>query len=235
MYTDNHYSTYTNMYTGMNLNSIISICLYGFLYILFFIIWMQIKKHLKHSKSYKEQLIIKNRIVRNHFVFKNTLFTQKNFTFPVPMIYLGNKDSNIELTIYTSLYCEMCKDVYDTIERLFLAYEDQIKINVYFKTFPKEDHNYFLHILYNVFLDQGGGEFLKALNLGLKNDNFKSIKINNNYVKKDHQNSFNSISNWFYINGLIGTPSIFINGYIYPYEFTKDDLYYHIEGFIENN
>jgi glutaredoxin len=217
----------------MNVTSFIPLVLYGLIYLLAFVIWLGIKKFLKQNENNKKQLITKNRVVRNHDVFINTLEKQERLDLPEPVFVLGNKDADLELTIFTSLYCEMCRDMGEIIDQIIFAYQDEIKINIFFKTQAAEEKNNHLYVLHSIFLFRGEKEFLQALNFWFKNKNLKKWKIDE-YKAEENKETFKSSNEWFSQNGIISTPSVFIDGYVYPYEFEKEDLYYHIEQIIEN-
>lgn len=219
----------------MNLESFISLILYGFIYLLTFNAWLWIRNYLKQNEKIRNQLIIKNRMVRNYTVFINTLEKQEKKELPEAMFILGNKDCDLELAVFTSLYCGMCQEMEEMIDRLIFAYKDEIKINILFKTHPLEEKNHFLYILHSVFLSQGAEAFLQASHFWFENKNLKPWKIADEYDLEKNKEAFKRSSEWFHQNGIISTPSVFINGYAYPHEFEKEDLYYHIEGIIENN
>lgn len=217
----------------MNTKSFISLAIYGLIYLVIFILWFYIKKFLKQSEKNKNQLARKSRVVRNHDVFINTLQRQEKVDLPVPVLVLGNKDADLELTILTSLYCEMCKEMSEIIDKIIFAYEDQIKINVFFKTQNTEEKNHPLHVIHNIYSVRGEKEFLQAFNFWFKNKNLAPWQTGE-YNTDENKDAFTSSNEWFLQNGIISTPSIFIDGYIYPNEFEKEDLYYHIEQIIEN-
>ncbi|KPH13984.1 hypothetical protein [Chryseobacterium sp. ERMR1:04] len=217
----------------MNLKSFIPLVLYALIYLIIFVLWYYIKMFLKQNEQNRNQLIRKNRVIRNHNVFINTLEKQERLELPVSMFVLGNKNCDLELTIFTSLHCEMCGDICEIIDKIIFAYEDQIKINFFFKTQISREKNVFLYLLHGIFLFKGEKEFLKALRFWFKNKSLTPWKIDE-YNTEENKDSFKYLNDWFSQNGIISTPSIFINGYIYPYEFEKEDLYYYIEGIIEN-
>ncbi|MDQ0066163.1 hypothetical protein [Chryseobacterium lathyri] len=218
----------------MNLDPFIPLVLYGSFYLVILILWWQIRNYLKQKEKLKTQLIRKNRTARNHEVFINTLNAQGKIELPEPVITLGNRESDLELTIFTSLYCEMCQDICETVNKIIFAYEEEIKINIFFKKQPVEDKNRFLYILHRVFLLHGTKEFLKALNFWFENKNLEPWAITGEYNMDEHHTAFTSSNEWFIQNNIIATPSVFIKGHIFPHEFEKEDLYYHIEGIIEN-
>ncbi|MBL1222304.1 thioredoxin domain-containing protein [Chryseobacterium sp. L7] len=218
----------------MNLEPFIPFVLYGIFYLAVLILWWQIRNYLKQKEELKTQLIRKNRTVRNYEVFINTLNTQEKIELPEPVMILGNEESDLELTIFTSLYCEMCQEICETVNKIIFAYEEEIKINIFFKKQPGEDKNRFLYILHNIFLVQGTQEFLKALNFWFENKNLAPWTITAAYNMEENSKKFTSSNEWFAQNNIMATPSVFINGHIFPHEFEKEDLYYHIEGIIEN-
>ncbi|REC77923.1 hypothetical protein DRF60_09635 [Chryseobacterium elymi] len=218
----------------MNLEPFTSLVLYGIFYLAILIIWWQIRNYLKQKEELKTQLIRKNRTVRNYEVFINTLNIQEKIELPEPVMIMGNEESDLELTIFTSLYCEMCQEICETVNKILFAYEEEIKINIFFKKQPVEDKNRFLYILHSIFLVQGTKEFLKALNFWFENKNLEPWIIAAEYNMEENNKKFTSSNEWFTQNNIIATPSVFINGHIFPNEFEKEDLYYHIEGIIEN-
>lgn len=219
----------------MNLVLLVNLFIYGLFYLLIFILWLWIRNYLKENEKVKNQLVIKNRTVRNYDVFVNTLYKQEKKVLPEPLIVLGNKESSLELTIFTSLYCKMCKDICEIIDRILFAFEDEIRINIFFKKQSLEDKNTFLYVLHHIFLQKGEQEFLKALNFWFENKNLDPWKIPEEYDQKEDRENVTISNEWFFHNEIVSTPSVFINGFMYPSEFEKQDLYYHIEGIIENN
>lgn len=218
----------------MNLEPFIPFVLYGIFYLAILILWWQIRNYLKKKEELKTQLIRKNRTARNYEVFINTLNTQEKIELPEPVMILGNEESDLELTIFTSLYCEMCQEICETVNKIIFAYEEEIKINIFFKKQPGEDKNRFLYILHSIFLVQGTKEFLKALNFWFENKNLEPWTTASEYNMEENSKKFTSSNEWFAQNNIMATPSVFINGHIFPHEFEKEDLYYHIEGIIEN-
>lgn len=218
----------------MNLEPFIPFVLYGIFYLAILILWWQIRNYLKKKEELKTQLIRKNRTARNYEVFINTLNTQEKIELPESVMILGNEESDLELTIFTSLYCEMCQEICETVNKIIFAYEEEIKINIFFKKQPGEDKNCFLYILHSIFLVQGTKEFLKALNFWFENKNLEPWTIAAEYNMEENSKKFTSSNEWFAQNNIMATPSVFIDGHIFPNEFEKEDLYYHIEGIIEN-
>lgn len=219
----------------MNVIPIMSLVLYAVFYLLILVLWLRIRAYLKQNENIKDQLIRKNRVARNYNLFINTLHTEEKKELPEPVIVLGNKSSEQELTIFTSLYCEMCKEICETINKILFAYEEEIRINIFFKKHPVEDKNEPLYILQNLYLSDGSEEFMKAFNFWFENKNLKPWKDKKRNTSNESEDKITSLNEWFSMNNIISTPSVFINEYIYPPEFDKEDLYYHIEGIIENN
>ncbi|WP_123912759.1 DsbA family protein [Chryseobacterium pennipullorum] len=190
---------------------------------------------MEQNRTLRSEIISKNRTVRSYEVFMNTLEKQKNQELPEPILVLGNTNSGIELTVLTSLYCGMCKELTDIIGHILFAYEDEVKINILFKTQPVEERNQYLYILHSVFLTHGSQEFMKAMYFWFKHKNLAPWFIDTGYNIEETKTALHQSNQWFAQQGIISTPSIFINGYEFPVEYDKEDLYYYIEGIIENN
>ncbi|MDR2206925.1 MAG: hypothetical protein LBE36_12310 [Flavobacteriaceae bacterium] len=205
---------------------------YIFSFILLFIPWIFVKNTVLQKNEIKNQLATKNRTARNGDVFINALLKQgKTHIQNNSLFILGNKNSDFELTIFTSLHCEICKNLIATIQKIIFAYEEQIKINLYLKSYHPQMND--LHAFYSIFLFQGQKNFLESLIYWYENK--KLFKITDGYDSEIHKPNLEMQNDSFPQNNIISTPAIFINEYAYPPIFEKEDLYYYAENIIENN
>lgn len=215
-----------------------TILLFLFISLFIYLGWSLLKKVLIQNKELKEFQFKANRFIRNYEVFKNSLISKEKFEFPSTNIVLGNKNSILVINLITNPFCGHCKKVHQILDSILDKHFDNIQIQIIIKANLEnetEDKKSFYRTLVDLYLNQGQDKFRYALNYWFENNNidnwltlFKSEKNNVNEIDaiyKEH-------NDWTSKNDLNYTPVLFINGFIYPNNYDRENLEFYINDLI---
>jgi len=178
--------------------------------------------------------------MRNYEIFKNTLVATGSFNLPESPIVLGNKESNTEITIITSLFCGHCKKAHKILENILASNHDNLKIkilmNVNFE-YLDDQQKTLVRSLMSIYLKKGSNSFLEALNDWFDSKNLKSWIEKHELIFDLEQVDyiFKQHSIWCANNNFNFTPIFFINDYQYPKKYNRENLEFFINELIEDN
>lgn len=203
-------------------------------------LWMMLKRILSAQRDLKEAQVKANRLVRNYTVFKNTLITSPKVEVPDNIgVYLGNIESEAQITIITNPFCGHCEEVHETINAILEDYGDQLRVKVLFKTsfeLDNEETKEFFRKLMTIYLKNGEQEFKDALG-----DFFKSKDValwNQKYqvtsIDEETDTIYAMMNDWTIEQDVNYTPEIYLNGYKYPGEYEREHLSFYMDEFIED-
>lgn len=217
-----------------------SIILFSFIFSSIVFIWFVLKKFLAKLKELKEFQITSHRFMRNYEIFKNTLVSKDKIELPFSPIILGNKDSETEITLFTSPFCGHCKNAHELIEKILISNKNNLKIKIIFNAdidALDEDKKSLFRGLISIYLEKGEDSFLNALNYWFNNKNLTDwIQIYNSIFNNEEIDSIYKIQHqWCVENNLYLTPTIFINGYKYPKMYARENIEYFIYELLEDN
>ncbi|WP_431242218.1 DsbA family protein [Flavobacterium sp. P21] len=221
--------------------SLKSIILFGFVFFATVCIWELLKATLLKQKELKEFQLTGNRFMRNYEIFKNTLISKDWVDLPNSSIILGNKESKTEITIITNPFCGHCGKAHKNLDKILTANKDSLKIkiliNVDLDTLD-DGSKAFLRSLMFIYFEKGNDIFVQALSYWFETRNlvdwakeysgqsFDSDKIDSIYKQQNL---------WCKTNDFNFTPAIFINGYLYPKTYNRENLKFFINEIIEDD
>ena len=141
-------------------------------------------------------------------------------------ILLGNANANIRITIFTNPHCEPCGRMHKRVRSLLEKAKENICIQYIFSSF-NEDLNVSSLFLVSTYLnnrENAGFIFNEWYEKGRYNREqfYKKypISINDKKVKEEFKNHVK----WMECNKLFVTPTILVNGYLLPREYSIEDL-----------
>lgn len=217
-----------------------SLIVYVFVSSVIFLFWVVLKKNLILQKDLKEFQSTGNRFMRNYEIFKSVLLSNDKIELAFSPVILGNKESNIEITIITSPFCGYCKDAHDILEKILIATKRKIKvkilINANIDSLDVEKKIFFRRLM-SIYIEKGESLFLEALHSWFTNKNLKEwIEKYTSIFDEDKIDSIYRFQNqWCATNKSHLTPDIFINGYRYPKTYKREDLEFFINDLIEDD
>lgn len=110
--------------------AVISILLYGLVFMSVLIAWLALKKLLTSQKKLKEFQFKGIRFMRNYEIFKNNLLASEKTELSDSPIVIGNKESKLEIALITSPFCGYCKEAHEMLEKIALANKDNLKVKI---------------------------------------------------------------------------------------------------------
>ena len=205
------------------------------------VLWMKLKSILSTQQQLKESQVKANRVVRNYKVFKNTLITSSRVEVPDNVgVYLGNEESDSQITIITNPFCGHCEAVHDIVNDVLEYYGNLLKVKVIFKTsfeLDNEETKEFFRKLMTIYLEKGEKEFKDALSNFFKSKNL--VLWNQTYQVATRDDEVDTIymmmNDWTIEQQINYTPEIYLNGFKYPGEYEREHLAFYMDEFIEDD
>ncbi|WP_340077567.1 thioredoxin domain-containing protein [Leptobacterium sp. I13] len=215
--------------------------LFSFVFTGVILVWILMKKSLLEQKELKEFQLKANRFLRNYEVFRNSLRSgDKKETPTKNVIFMGNPDSETQITVITNPFCGHCKEVHEILDTVLAKYRDRIAIKVIIKTnfeLDNEETKDFFRTLMTNYLEKGEKEFNKLLRQFFISGNIKEWLNKHKYAiteRNEVDNIYKAMNQWCINNNINYTPAIFINGYEYPKAYERKDIVFFIEDLIED-
>lgn len=217
-----------------------SLIVFGFIFLVIVLIWYALKSILTKLKELKEFQITGYKFIRNYEIFKNTLISKNRIELPFSPIFLGNKESETEITIITSPFCGHCKDAHNLLEKILISNRNNLKIKIIFNAdigSLDENKKSLFRTLISIYLEKGEDAFLDSLHYWFHNKDLKKwLEIYNSIYDSSKVDAiFKNQNQWCVANNLFLTPTIFINSYKYPKAYSRDNLEYFIYELLEDN
>lgn len=172
-------------------------------------------KNLKFRKDYK--------------IFLQNLTSSEKIYFKTPTFSLGNINSNINITFIYSLNCIHCSKSFSIFKKLFSEYNNLIHFNIRFSF--NDDETYLIDLINKLSLIYkfDKNNFITELeNIFLYKECFNK--------KEFDYNNFDilAIRNEILSKGITYTPSLLINGYLYPINYDLNDIFYFTDELLED-
>ncbi|TAG87279.1 MAG: hypothetical protein EAZ20_10910 [Bacteroidetes bacterium] len=163
------------------------------------------------------------RLQNNPKIFEAVLRTQKKLveTEDDIFVFLGNRESTIQITIFTNLYCNPCSKLHQKIEKLLL--EKDICLRLSFLSFEgKENATLYFLRLYQQYKQE---DFEKILSEWYVDKEKNIKKWESAYpvlVKEDI--ALSKVESLAQLNQINQTPTIFVQGFLLPEMYSLENL-----------
>jgi thiol-disulfide isomerase/thioredoxin len=196
--------------------------------------WIKLKKVLVNLKDIKDSQLESTRFIRNYEIFKNNLLSQEKAKLAFSPIVLGNRESELEISIITSPFCGYCKEAHEMLEKIAMANKGSLKIKILINADIEnlnEEKRTFFRILMALYLDKGEDCFLKAFHDWFENKNLNdwimkySIPFDMHKIDPIYQQQ----NQWCIDNNSHFTPGLFINEYPYPRIYARESLFFFVK------
>lgn len=202
--------------------------------------WYSVKP-LLIAKQKSDTLEIKNLSFRRNYnlflPFYNNLETIQTEDDKISQISLGTKNPLIKLTIITNPLCQSCIDAHHIYMSLLEEYKDSIQLNYRFLVPVGDRTNHKTIIserLLQLFLENDRAVFQEAFHDWY---NFKSVK---KWIKKwsrcentDYNKLLVDQASWHLKQGINSSPTVLINGKLFPKFYNPKDIRNFIEPLFE--
>jgi len=179
------------------------------------------REKISHEIYYHKYL----RFKKNPEVLRTLLLNQPKYEIPVSetSLIFGNKNASLRLTVFLSLHCSHCARAFGKINDI-LKDDENIFINIVLIASDTK----ILTTLHNYNRNAKHCETLKLLKEWFNNDPFSRTKISEDLcIPEDIHFSalVNEESNRLFKEcNVIGTPTVFVNGYKLPRQYEIDDI-----------
>lgn len=230
-----------NVFDAISYANLSSIIFFLIIYSSVVVSWYYLKSILLKIKELKDFKVKANRFKRDYKYFKNNLMMgEKNNVLPCSTI-IGNKKSDLRLTIITDLYCKYCKNAHQIVENIFSQFNENLSLNIIFNfNIENKEENHDVKLLYRslvlIKIKKDEAYFIQALNDWFENKDLKNWL--DKYKIEDNTNNADEILrthyNWCMNNKIYFTPALFIQGYLLPKKYDIEDVEYFIKDLIEN-
>lgn len=207
----------------------------AFVFVTVALIWVSLKKLLKKQKELKEFHITGNRFKRNYEVFKNNLLASEipvNKEIQAGSIILGNREAPLKIIVVTSPFCSFCGEVHTVMEEILSKHSGLVCFDVRFNfnevnSDAKSQRVH--HKLIAIYYRYGEKVFRNVLHDWFANFDSKDETILDRagILPQEDLNIQEILKEqflWNLANDLAYTPSLFINGYIFPKHYERKDL-----------
>ena len=192
--------------------------------------WRKIESSIIKKKKNTFNLRKLNRIKSNKQIFnyllKNSQPIRKLNNLESVGMKFGNESASIKVVKVCNPYCGPCSRVHPTLDKLL---EDNIiNLQIIFNSKSDLNNEFYLPSFHFLTLYEENKSLAhEALNFwySLEEKNYKLLKVkfptNNLLSQKDN---IELMDNWCNLNEITHTPTIYINGFRLPKEYSVDDL-----------
>jgi uncharacterized membrane protein len=197
-------------------------------------LWLIYKAYYSKLIDFKRNQYLFLQFKRNPEIFTFLLKNNGYYEFPETKnsLILGSPDATITVTVFLSLYCNPCAKAFKRMKAL-LDNCPQVKINTIFTAFNDEETQKIINTLYYINAEKGSKTTLDFLDKWYSLPKGSRKPLYNKEIIPKQFNIAQQISDenkqLFDKFQITGTPTIFVNGYLFP------NLYQHneIENYIE--
>ncbi len=184
----------------------------------------------KEKRHAKLELL---KIKRDPDIFLHKLLKGERIDIPDDKnaLIFGDNQSNVSVTVFLSFHCSACAKRFGSILELI---EKKYKIKVQIVLSPGKDENKisFMKTVFRMMLSGQNHEILEKLDIWYKTERSKRHELletdQDNGIIEGFEEMVEYNSMLFRTEKIVSVPSVYINGYPLPYNYTLDDLKYHI-------
>ncbi len=221
-----------------NTYTIQSFGLLFFIYVMISISWVAIKRNLIKIKELKEFKIKAIRFIRNYPRFKEEILKQKPFHLPQDLVDYNN-NNKLNITIVSDPFCDFCKRVHLTTEKILARYPEKINFSTVLNVGlldEYDDDRLFCQNLFSLQIQEDQNTFNLALADWFENQNIQDwlSKYKHDFDHEAIQKTSLNHKKWYAQNNLDFTPIVFINGYLFPKTYDIEHLDYFIQDLIND-
>lgn len=182
--------------------------------------------YLSKSKEMQMKVYRLQSIKHNDLVFSSLLKNQKHYDLDnVSRIVLGNPQGSITVTILSNLHCQPCKKMHSRMCEV-IGQNREIRLVYIYSSFNEALEDSTKCLLYNYI--HHPKEYEVMLEKWYRYGMYHRRKFYNEYPYDDNDIDTNEEilkhTNWKISNNVSATPTVFVNGYLLPQEYSVEDL-----------
>jgi uncharacterized membrane protein len=200
-------------------------------------LYIFINKTIDENNKLKNENAINLRFKRNYSIFKRELLLTQKIKFEhQKLFFLGNKDAKVHITLISNLECKFCGETHHILKKLYSEKENDISFQIRFnfsdEKISSQFENVFKTLLNSYSLNEK--RFLEALDFWYKERNYDA------FIKKfglhNNQNTelILKIKDENLTKRLNFTPVFLLNGYIFPQNYEREDVFYFIQDLLDD-
>lgn len=209
------------------------------LWIISFSVVLYLNNTLQEKESLQKSNAKNLRFKRNYEIFKKQLLEKEKIIFSDnDTLFVGNRDAKLHLSIISNPYCGFCKDAHKIVENLLEKYPESISAQMRFNYSPDSKNEKSTNLIsdfVHIYKNKSPKDFLKTVEYWYetKDENKIREKAGTN-SDNENLNPLITMSEENKNAGLNFTPIILINGYQFPEQYDREDIYYFIDELVED-
>lgn len=211
------------------------------IYLIILFTWKMSRPKIEELLSLRNNELKAIKFKRNFNLFKRLLLDSKRLNTSIDdieEIQFGTGGTNTEIVVITNPFCGFCKPVHEMMDKLLDKFGDEVNITIRFNiniNDPDSDLVGITSRILEIYNRQGKEECMKAINEIYSDRNPKEwiLKWGKCNEKENYINTLSIQKQWCTNNNINFTPQILVNGYSYPSEYDKEDLFVFMDDLIE--
>lgn len=199
-----------------------------------------INKEIQQKEKYRKSDIKNLKFKRNYDIFKQELLQQDKVDFQHTAIFkLGNPQAKLHISLVSNPYCGYCKDAHKILEKLLNKYPEDVSAQIRFNYFVDEKSETYKTLISDfseIYQQETQWQFLESINFWLENKNIDSFRkrYNPNFSENVDLHEVITTGEENKKLGFTFTPMFFINGYVFPNRYDREDIFYFIDDLLED-
>jgi len=196
-------------------------------------IWLFLKAYLEKLNEKNKEHYSFLSFKRNPDIFRNLLKYNGHQEILVKenSLIIGSPEAPITITAFLSLYCNPCATAYNKLETL-LNNCGEVKINLIFSVYDDEESKKLINTLYSLYNKNNNEAITEFLRKWYGTHKPSRRELYENRVPEGFdiaEQTGAENKELFEKFKILGTPTIFVNGYKYPSQYEYSDIEYYIE------
>ena len=206
--------------------SIFTLCAFG---------WFFLYRTIQQFEQIKKDHLMYLSLKKNHRIFRNLWKEEDTCYYPDSYTY-NPEDNRIRIDIALSLHCKHCAALFKQILLLTDKSSDIYSFQLHFTWSEENIHQHtFMHRLISIHQLQDERKFLTYLQRWYKEQNYDILNTKNTpqlIAKDDLMHHLSKNREWYRINHIMQTPTIYVGGKKLPDIYQLEDLRYLSDCFI---
>ncbi|MFZ5430212.1 MAG: vitamin K epoxide reductase family protein [Bacteroidota bacterium] len=174
----------------------------------------------------------------NHYAFRRkpdlfryllTKNRKQQFTIDGQSLILGADGATVTITAFLSLYCKPCVSAFMGLRNLPVDFPET-RLHLVFSVYKDEESKKLINAVYRIYVEKGHSETLRFIEgwygapISQRKEILNSIDLHGFDIARQVGETNDQLFRQYHI---AGTPTVFVNGYLFPreYEFSDIEIY----------
>ena len=197
--------------------------------------WFFLSRIIQQFEQLKKDHLMYLSLKKNHQIFRNLWQEEDTCYYPDSYTY-NPEDNRIRIDIALSLHCKHCAALFKQILLLADKSSDIYTFQLHFTWSEENIHQHtFMHRLISIHQQQDERKFFTYLQRWYKEQNYDILNTKNIpqlITKDDLTHHLSNNREWYRINHIMQTPTIYVGGKKLPNIYQLEDLRYLSDCFI---